>query len=348
MNTTNLRLHLSESLWLEPEHFQQASSISNRLSSEPQQWQAYLNALALFSFQDWLVERLPNSTIEPIENAMLSYLSVDGFKLCLLATEHVLDEQVSVPQNAIEQPDLAAHCYVVLEVLEDQEQAVIRGILRYDELIAQLARAVASAQPSEYLLPLSCWDEEINHLIGYVQYSHPSALPLPVAATQTATVSGSIPIIDAAALTTRLGQWLQGTLTEGWQSLDRLLNPEASLVWSTREATDATRTEMRGGKLINLGVQLSQHPVVLLVTVVPAADEKVGINVQVLPTGEDRFLPAQLKLSLFSSTDKVLQEIISRTQDNYIQLRPFRGRSGIRFRIEVALNEAKVSETFEL
>ncbi|MGB3296559.1 MAG: DUF1822 family protein [Phormidesmis sp.] len=354
MNTTNLRLRLSELLWLEPEHFQQAGQqvdrISGQLSSEPQRWQIYLNALGLFSFCDWLVEKLPDSTIEPIERAEMSYLKVDGFTLCLLVTEHVLNEQVSVPRNAIEQPDLAAHCYVVLEVLEDQEQAVIRGFLRYDELIVQLERAIlppASAQSDEYLLPLSGWDEEINHLIGYVHYSHPSTIPLPVVSTQAAEVSDAVSAIDAAAIATRLSQWLQGTLTEGWQTLESLLNSDANLAWSTREVTDTGRAEIRGGKLINLGVQLDHHPIVLLVTVVPAA-EKVGINVQVLPTGEDRFLPAQLKMTLLSHTDKVLQEVVSREQDNYIQLRPFRGRSGVRFRIELALNEVKVSETFEL
>ena len=96
MNTTSLRLSLSESLWLEPEHYEQAreqtSHISSLLSDESQRWQAYLNALAQIPFIAWLQEKLPDGVVQPIasESPEFSYLSVCGFRLCLIATEHVL------------------------------------------------------------------------------------------------------------------------------------------------------------------------------------------------------------------------------------------------------------------
>lgn len=94
-------------------------------------------------------------------------------------------------------------------------------------------------------------------------------------------------------------------------------------------------------------MQIGQHPVALIVSVIAEA-EKIGINVQVLPTGEDTVLPPHLKVTLLSSAGEVLQTVTARAQDNYIQLRPFRGKSGVRFTIEVSLNGVKISEVFEL
>ena len=48
--STDFRLLLPEVIWLEPEHFQQATKISSQRSNEPQQWQTYLNILARSGF----------------------------------------------------------------------------------------------------------------------------------------------------------------------------------------------------------------------------------------------------------------------------------------------------------
>jgi Protein of unknown function (DUF1822) len=352
-STTSLRLLLPETLWLEPEHFERAKEISdakhfslrgNRLQDEPQQWQAYLNALAMLAFATWLQERLPgNYSVQQGSTKFMnvSYLTVGEFKLCLIATEHVLDEIVRIPRRAIEQPNLAAHLYVVLEVLEDQEQVVVRGFLRYDELTTQ-ANPVGSLQPDEFcLLPLSTLDAEINHLMVYVQHLEPSVIAIPTALAQ----STKIPSLgDSGTTRTRLSQWLQGVLEEGWQTIETLINPEANLAWSTRQ----TALGAKGGKLINFGMQLGDQAIVLLVTVTPESEAKIGVNVQVLPAQGAQVLPVQLKLTLLSNVDKILQEVQSREQDNYIQLKPFKGKSGTGFSIEVSLNNVRVREAFEL
>jgi hypothetical protein len=66
------------------------------------------------------------------------------------------------------------------------------------------------------------------------------------------------------------------------------------------------------------------------------------------PTGGERHLPANLKLTLRSKAGKTLQEVISRGQDNYIQLKSFKGKLGTRFSIEVSMGDVKVREDFEL
>ena len=53
-------------------------------------------------------------------------------------------------------------------------------------------------------------------------------------------------------------------------------------------------------------------------------------------------------LTLLSQAGKKLQEVGSRTQDNYIQLKSFKGRSGIPFSIVVSLGDTCLCENFEL
>lgn len=339
----NVRLLLSETLWLEPEHFEQAREMSQLQTNEQQQWQAYLNALALLGLETWLKEQLPDQPIQQIPNDDIDicYLNVDEFKLGLITTEHVLDQIVRVPKFAVEQPDSAAHFYVILEVLEDCEQVIGRGVLRYDELVSQTNRIASSPSDPFYRLPLSAFDSDLNHLTIYIQHSVPSAIPLPTASAQS--VEAPLPI-ELSALRTRLSQWLQGVLDEGWQTIDALVNPEANLAWSSRH----TSFSAQGGKLINFGMQLGDQSVVLLVTVTPENDGKIGINIQVLPTGGESVLPSQLKLTLLSRTNKLLQEVQSRDHDNLIQLKPFKGRPETCFSIEVSLNNIRVTEVFEL
>ncbi len=339
MSATTVRLLLSETLWLEPEYYEQARANSPLLTDETQQWQVYLNILGRLAFTAWLGERLPDDSIHQIshETPVVSTLSVSAFKLCLIATEHVLDEVISVPRNVIEEPALAAHFYVVLEVLEDQEQVVIRGFLRHDELVVMM-----TPQSSEFCrFPLAAFDPEINHLVFYVQQVDPAAILLPVASVLLPEPTQRR---DLGVIRTRLSQWLQGTLDEGWQTVETLINPDAHLAWSTRN----TPLGAKGGKLINFGVQLGQQTIALLVTVTPENEGKIGINIQVLPGGGALVLPPQLCLTLLSDTNKLLQEVESREQDNYIQLKPFKGKRGIHFSIEVSLHDIRVREAFEL
>ena len=360
---TNVRTLFPETLGIESEQFEQAKDTSSQWKDESEQWQAYLNALAALPFQDWLEEKLSIKAQKvSFAGTEAIYLSINNFKLCLLVQEHVLDEAIRLPQHLVEQPENAAHGYVALEVLEEQEEVIVRGFLRYDELISITDQKRITLSKA-YLMPLSSFDEEINHLLAYLRYSHPEAISLPAASTQlsaqalgqssaqtTAASSPTVssPIEAASSVRNRLGRWLDGTLAEGWQTLDRLINPGANLAWSTREADKRIAKRVSGGKLLNLGMQLGSRPVVLLVTVIPEEEEKIGINVQILPTGDDAVLPPQLTVRLISRAGKVLQSVTSREQDNYIQMRPFKGRSGVQFGVEVELNDTVVSEAFEL
>src|SRR4028118_879690 len=142
VNVTDLRLLLPKVIELEPEHFELSREISNRVTDEAPRWQTYLNILALLGFEAWIRERIPDKPVhrDTKEIEPVCHLKVGEFKLCLIATEHLLDEVVNVPQNAIEQAEKAAHFYVILEVLEEEEEVIIRGVLRYDQLVDYRSR----------------------------------------------------------------------------------------------------------------------------------------------------------------------------------------------------------------
>jgi hypothetical protein len=341
INITDFRLLLPEVIWLKLEHLNQAKELSNPVNGETHQWQTYLNILALLGFEQWLSERMPDKTVNRDTHGIEAgyYLKVDKFKFCLLATENLLDEVVNVPQDAIEQPELAAHFYVVLEVLEEQEQVLIRGFWRYDQLVGYCRRVnLQPLQDGYYQVPLSEFDAEPNHLLFYCRCLEPTAISLPVALAEENLLRY---LKETRA---KLSQWLQGAFDEGWVAIDALINPEANLALSTRNALESAKR----GKLIDLGMQLGSQSVAILVNVSGEAEEKLGVLIQLHPTGGKRYLPHNLKLTLLSKAGKILQEVESRTQDNYIQLKSFKGEPGKRFSIEVSLGDVTVREDFEL
>lgn len=345
---TTSRLLLPETIWLEPEQMEQAKTMSEGAISEMQQWECYLNALVLLAFEQWLSDRLPEYAIQrslkPMES--VSYIEVNGFTVCLLAVEHVLNETVRISQAVVEQTALAAHFYVVHEVSEEQALVTVRGFCRYDELSRNCHHY--QVRDGYYQLPLSFLDAEPNHLLFYCRSLQPAAFALGATESVALPTNTAPPAVSVvAALThakTTLSQWLQGTFDEGWQAIDQLINPEAYLSFSTRSVEPGAKR----GKLLNLGVQLGQQTVALLVNVTPEAEGKLGVLVQLHPTGAARYLMPNLTLSLRSQAGKMLQEVTSRSQDNYIQLKPFKGRSGTRFSVAIHLGNETVEENFEL
>lgn len=345
---TDLRMLLPEIIWLEPEHFERARAISDGPSSEAQQWQTYLNMLALFALEEWLNERIGdrnsksklgsapavNREINLIEP--LCYLKVGEFKLAAIATEHLLEEVVNFPGAAIDNPCFAAHFYVLLEVREELEEVIIRAFLRHDQLKKYCNKTNLEVLKGNCCrLPLSLFDAEINHLLFDLHYLEPNSIPLPVDSKIES------PLLNLT--TTKLEEWLEGIFADDWLSFDKLLQSEKNLAWSVRTKDEEGA---KAGKLINLGIQLASQTVTLLVTLTPEADRKVGILIQLCPAQEERYLPANLKLMLRSKTGEILQSVRSRLQDNYIQLKPFRGNRGVGFSVEVSIGNTSITENF--
>ncbi|NEQ15184.1 MAG: DUF1822 family protein, partial [Moorea sp. SIO3E2] len=107
-----------EVFWLEPEDFEQAIKISEKVNSEAKNCPNYLNSLALFGFERWLEERvkLPInkdkcSVFQPEYANLIETvcnLKVGNFNLCIIVTETLIYPGVNIPIAAVELPELAA------------------------------------------------------------------------------------------------------------------------------------------------------------------------------------------------------------------------------------------------
>ncbi|NEO96668.1 MAG: DUF1822 family protein, partial [Moorea sp. SIO3G5] len=58
IDSMDITLPTRELFWLEPEDFDQAKTISDKVNDEAHQEQSYRNGLALFGFERWLQERV--------------------------------------------------------------------------------------------------------------------------------------------------------------------------------------------------------------------------------------------------------------------------------------------------
>jgi hypothetical protein len=261
-----------EAIALEPNHIDQAVQLSSQIPSETRQWQTYLNALALFSFEQWLSERASEipvnrehcSVLQPQYANVIEAVCnprVGEFKVCLLTPGTLIDEVV-VPRAAIDLPEYTAHFYVVLEVQEEQEQATVRGFLRHDQLVERLQSAnLQAGQDWTYELPLAWFDHDPERLLLYLRCLDPTAIPLPAVPTdRLATLSGM-----QAELATLLPQ-LQSPDLPLWQVLTweqgvALLTSPELLNWLYRLQTEQPDSQQASltSQLSHLFHRLSQR-----------------------------------------------------------------------------------------
>ena len=341
----DFRTLIPEVIHLETEHFEQAKKICLQTSDETKQWESYLNSLALVAFKDWLAEKLFQYNVD-LNTEIIDHnycLFAGKFKYCLIAIEHVLDEVVSISRKAIDIATMLADFYVLIEVLEEEEEVIIKGFLNYQDLTNYCFQFNSQLfQDDYYQIPLLAFDSEPNHLILYHQFADVAELS---AAANPGTISIQKTLIDGLEeKVPKLSKWLNNVFDEGWLTIERLTKVERNLAFNTRKIPEGVRR----CKLIDLEIQLGTYSVALLVNIIEVNDKKFSILIQLHPAGQNKYLPHNLQLRMFSKAGKMLQEVQSRVQDNYIQLKSFKGEAGKRFSIEVSLNNVSFKEHFEI
>jgi hypothetical protein len=147
---------------------------------------------------------------------------------------------------------------------------------------------------------------------------------------------------------TNLGQWLEGQITAGWQTIEALLeslNAEPAFAFRSALAeTDSSSGQLQRAKLIHLSTETIDYPLVLVVEVLPRSNERRSVYVQV-HTIEAGALPAGLRLVGLDQTGTIVLETQAREADDYIQLR-LRGTPGERLRLQIELQNRTLSEDF--
>ncbi len=194
----------TDTITLNPSQINTALQFSSSCQSENKQWQAYLNGLGLLAFQQWLSDRADDLTLN-LQNSIayqLRYvniiqaicnLQVGEFKVCLIAISSASDEVVVVPRAVIDLPQFTAHFYVVVEVIEEIEQATIHSFLRYDKLLEKRRSTVLIPDPDwTYNIPLDWFENNVDDLLLYLRCLLPDAITLPPVTNLTASQAQSI------------------------------------------------------------------------------------------------------------------------------------------------------------
>jgi hypothetical protein len=336
IETSDFRLLIPEEIWLESEDYDLAKQLSEIEGNEEKKWQAYINLLGMFALERWLKEKINNEPVERFLDTIdtYGYLQQQGFKFCLLTQEDFLQEGIIISKPLINHSDYLAHFYVAMEVLEEEEIAIIRGFISYDKL-SQLS--LPKIENNDSWLFLDYLDPEPNHLLMTCKYLEPSTIILPQNLVNQVKDNVQETIVN-------LSNWLEDIVEENWQNLEQLINTDAGLNFATRRLSE----EKKIGKFIRLQMELDEKIFVLLLTISPTEKNKLRIQVQLYPTNNQTYLSSGIKLRMYSKSGKLVKEVIAGKQDNYIQLPPFSAPKDRQFNIEVNLNNSSIDETFRV
>ncbi|BAY61674.1 hypothetical protein NIES22_17410 [Calothrix brevissima NIES-22] len=217
-------------------------------------------------------------------------------------------------------------------------------------------------------VPPETWEERIGYvvvqiddslreakLLGFVPSVFTEDLPLTQLQPPEALIEHLEQLKQAEASVVNLRQWFAGIFESGWQSLEALWNSQApTLAFSFRSAEvfepqtpDHSQPVTRRAKLLDLGIQVADKPLMLIVEISPLSEEKTSIRLQLHPTGNEIYLPEGVQLTVLDESGAVFLAAQARSADNYIQLQ-LRGDTGETFSIRVALNDISITEQFTI
>lgn len=148
-----------------------------------------------------------------------------------------------------------------------------------------------------------------------------------------------------------LSQWLQGKFEEGWLTIQDLFSAEFSspaiaLRQTPKSSPYIATNDFTAGKLLNLSLQLETQPLLLLLGVLPQADNKVKVSVRLCSADNAVLLPAHVRLAIMNQSGKELSAVEKPSEQAFIQLLPFTLRSGTPFTICISYDETLLTEPF--
>lgn len=143
-----------------------------------------------------------------------------------------------------------------------------------------------------------------------------------------------------------LSQWFENLFESSWMALEEIFIGLDQRKFALRSVISERKTRVVRAKIIDLGLQLSNRSVVLLVAIKRLSEHKVEILVQLHPNNGKTYLPSNLRLNLLLKSGEIIQAVQSRSNDNLIQLKRFRCYSGKSFNIQVCDGDFTIEETF--
>jgi hypothetical protein len=376
----------SDSIWLE-------ITDADLRHSEPDQ-QSYpnqaglnharLNQLCLNKFREWLTaselhcqDSFTDTEMLPLWDVVNGCaLNIDKYRLILIPTETLDRDELRVPQEWVDLPNLQGDYYLAVQIDLDQQLMNIWGFTSHRTLKQQGEYSSIDrtySLPSDLLVPNLdiLWmarELNLNEIVATPELPvldldralvliHQLSKPSPYSPRRKIDFSEWGSILNNPTLRTQLHQ---NRLQQA--AFGQTLTPSFSLSdWLRAEFKQAiasgwgdnyqpvvvkSKQTIDRSKLINLQLELNQITVVLLVGIVTESESEIGVVIQVHPASGSTTIPHRLQLSCLDENGVVLDETVARSSDNYIQLQSFSCSIGDEFSIQLRLNNALAIERF--
>jgi hypothetical protein len=301
--------------------------------------QVYLNALAVYAVNFYLCclgfEVEPESS-DYLHSWVAKFLDIADLSLKQIGK---LECRLVMPDTEILQipPDAWTDRigYVAVQLDKTLKSATLLGF----------TQAPAAEIPLTELRSLAELPEYLHQLRKNALTNQPAAsFDKPTSSSQFTASDNKL---VSPSKTVNLRVWLEGVFELEWQPMEEALGSDRMRSIAVRNSTQL-QTGVKRAKLIDVGMQLGEQSVILSIAIISTADDMLNILVQIYPGPNIIRVPPNLKLIMLSGKGEVLQQICSRDQDNYIQLRHFHGQAGDQFSIQVILDDVGVTESFVL
>ncbi|MBE9229062.1 DUF1822 family protein [Phormidium sp. LEGE 05292] len=193
----------SDTITLDTTQIEQAIKLSDPILNENQQWQAYINALALLSFEQWLSDRAPELSINKSQCSIflpqyagllrgVCNLKVENFKICLIPVTTSIEQTISLPRIATES-EYNAHFYVLVSIIEELEQAKVLTFTPHYQLREKIQSDRIPVQFNwNYQLPLDWFNLNPDDLLLSLRCLEPEPLPNEILVTASANLLSKI------------------------------------------------------------------------------------------------------------------------------------------------------------
>lgn len=133
---------------------------------------------------------------------------------------------------------------------------------------------------------------------------------------------------------THLTSWLQNVFQASWQTVEQVLIQQTPTLASRLSA-------VRRAKCIELRTVI----LVLIITIQPENQERLGIQLQLCAVNPQIVLPFQLRLQVLTAMGEVFREILAKETDTFMQYQ-FSGYLEEQFSIRVTLGDDHWEEAF--
>lgn len=144
---------------------------------------------------------------------------------------------------------------------------------------------------------------------------------------------------------TNLQNWFNNIIDTGWQEIEYILGSQA--IYADSSLRNTRNTFISRGKLIKLEQQNSEKTVVLVVTLTPESEQETDIIVEIHPTKEEIYLPANLQVQILDFAGTCVMEAQTRDTNKNIQLQ-FSGETGEHFSVKLVLGDTSTIENFAI